>query len=430
MIEIDTRSYVDSADAFESANRAAAHAHEQLLSALAGCGAMAGDASVAAEFAGAYDDAADAALSAVAGLVDAFATCGRLTSASLDNHGRAENRSVISGRTVYSGSGCPDGFVAVLPASLPSALGGDPSGIPGWANWVLDQVEGFVWPDADTGLLREAADAWCTAAHRVGGLDRHCRTAVASFERLRAPEVPDAVAVAQAMAARCHRVADQCDALATACEQYADHVESQRAAVLDLVHDLIRDTVIIQGAGLLLGTVTFGTTAAGAAAVNAARIAAAAPRFLRILETLRTLAAAAAAPLKLAASTLRDVRGELAVFRNARTTLASTHSAARLARLERVRGIVRHPRLLEPADLRGLSRSDIRSLCEGWPVRPASEGMGVKYMDPLHRGRQIRVMDGYPPGSRPDPETWGPYAVVSQNGKDPVKVLLLGNPAL
>ena len=131
------------------------------------------------------------------------------------------------------------------------------------------------------------------------------------------------------MATRTHTIADQCAALATACEQYADHVEATRAAVLDLVHDLIRDTVIIQGVGILLGTITAGTTAAGAGAINAARIAAAAPRFFKIIETLRTLAATAAAPLRLAATSLNDVRRELAVFRRVRVTLASTHSAER-----------------------------------------------------------------------------------------------------
>ena len=49
--------------------------------------------------------------------------------------------------------------------------------------------------------------------------------------------------------------------------------------------------------------------------------------------------------------------------------------------------------------------------------------------DPANYGRQIRVMDGYPPGSRPDPITWGPYAEVSQNG-DTIKIPLEGNPTL
>ncbi len=38
-------------------------------------------------------------------------------------------------------------------------------------------------------------------------------------------------------------------------------------------------------------------------------------------------------------------------------------------------------------------------------------------------------MDGYPPGSRPDPITWGPYAQISQNGGK-IKIPLEGNPTL
>ncbi len=57
------------------------------------------------------------------------------------------------------------------------------------------------------------------------------------------------------------------------------------------------------------------------------------------------------------------------------------------------------------------------------------EGQGVVYDDTANYGRQIRVMDGYPPGSRPDPITWGPYAEVSQNG-DTIKIALEGNPTL
>jgi hypothetical protein len=39
------------------------------------------------------------------------------------------------------------------------------------------------------------------------------------------------------------------------------------------------------------------------------------------------------------------------------------------------------------------------------------------YRDPDNFGRQIRIMPGYRPGSRADPLTTGPYAVVSQNGR-------------
>ena len=427
---VDAASFADAALAFERGNQGAALVLDHLSARLRRCGAMAGDASVASEFAAAYDEAASAALAAVGDLVDAFSACGRLTTASLDNHGHAENRSVISGRTVFTGAPCVAGYVAVLPCSLPSSLGGDLGGIPSWAAWILDQVEGFVWPDADTALLREAAAAWRAASYQVADLSAYCATAIRSWSALRSPELPIATEVAESVAARCHAVADQCAVVARACDAYADHVEAQREEILDLVHDLLRDAVIIEGIGIVLGAFTAGTTTAGATALNAARIAAAAPRFLRVIEALRSLASTCAAPLRLAATALRDVRESLAVFRSVRVTLASTYKAERLARVERLRAVMRHPGLFNPHDLRGLSKADVESLCKGWPVRDSTRGDGIVRVDPVHQGRQIRIMDGYPPGTRPDPMTQGPYAVVSQNGIPPVKIPLLGNPVL
>ncbi|HEX5087110.1 MAG TPA: hypothetical protein VFV89_04825, partial [Nocardioides sp.] len=157
---------------------------------------------------------------------------------------------------------------------------------------------------------------------------------------------------------------------------------------------------------------------------------AAAPRLIRIVESLRTVASACAAPVRLAGEALRDVRAELAVFRRVRIRVASAYKAERVARVERLRGLLNNPRLLDPQELRGLSRSDVRALCDRWDLKPVTDGEGVKYVDPVRGGRQIRVMDGYPPGSRPDPMTEGPYAVISQNGMKPIKVPLFGNPVL
>jgi len=426
---VEASPLVEASDAFEHANQSAGLVHDTLSRRLAGCGAMAGDASLAADFAAAYDDAATSALAAVGDLVDAFSACGRLTSATLTNHGHAENHSLISGRTVFTDTPCVAGYIAVLPCSLPSSLGGDQAGIPSWASWILDRVEGFVWPDADVRKLREAASAWRDASFQVADLSSYCTTAVRSFSVLRSPELPTAIEVTSSLASRCRSVADQCSTLARACDDYADHVEEQRAAILDLVHDLLRDAVIIEGIGIVLGAVTAGVTAEAALAVNAARIAAAAPRLLRILETLRMLATTCAAPIRLAAEALRGVRAELAVFRRVRITVASVVDAERIARIERLRGLVRSPRLLDPKELEGLSRKQMEELLHDWPVRPSSEGQGLVYGDPANYGRHIRVMDGYPPGSRPDPVTWGPYAQVSQNGVK-IKIPLEGNALL
>jgi uncharacterized protein YukE len=88
------------------------------------------------------------------------------------------------------------------------------------------------------------------------------------------------------------------------------------------------------------------------------------------------------------------------------------------------------PTGFEPGEIRGLSPQDVKQrIPEDWVPRPSSSGGGIVYADPHHRGRQVRVMPGYPPGSRPDPQTWGPYAEVCQNGMT-TKVPLAGNPTL
>lgn len=88
------------------------------------------------------------------------------------------------------------------------------------------------------------------------------------------------------------------------------------------------------------------------------------------------------------------------------------------------------PKEFNPEELRGLSPDEIKQrIPDDWESRPSKSGGGIVYFDPHNRGRQVRVMPGYPPGSRPDPLTWGPYAEVCQNGRA-VKIPLIGNPAL
>ena len=320
------------------------------------------------------------------------------------------------------------GYVAVLPCTLPSSLGGDLSGLP---------VVGGVDPRPGRGVrlarrrhlrLRAAAAALAgrvRPGHRPLGL-LHLGDPL--LLPLRSPELPIAIAVTTSLGDRCRAVGDQCAVLARACEAYADHVDEQRAAILDLLHDLVRDAVVIEGVGIVLGVVTGGATAAGATALNAARIAAAAPRLMRIVELLRSLAATCAAPVRLAATALREVRVELEVFRHARITIASAYKAERVARIERLRSLLNNPRLFDPEELRGLSEQT-RALCDAGRTASRFDGEGIMYVDPVHKGRQIRIMDGYPPGTRPDPMTEGPYAVISQNGVK-VKIPLEGNPAL
>ena len=292
------------------------------------------------------------------------------------------NRSVISGRTVFTGAPCVAGYVAVLPCSLPTSLGGDAGGIPAWAAWLLDQVEGFVWPGRRHvppargcfGLARRLLPGGRPVGVLLDG-DPLLRS-------LRSPELPIATEVTESLAARRRAVADQCAVVARACETVADHVESQREEILDLVHDLLRDAVIIEGIGIVLGAFTVGTSAAGASALNAARIAAAAPRFLRILEALRSLAATCAAPLRLAAGALRDLRASLAVFRDVRVTLASTRRRTAGARGPAA-GDRAHSAAFRRQRPSGAQPETGRELLDDWPVKPSRSGEGIVYADPF-----------------------------------------------
>ncbi|MFF5295348.1 WXG100 family type VII secretion target [Paractinoplanes globisporus] len=88
------------------------------------------------------------------------------------------------------------------------------------------------------------------------------------------------------------------------------------------------------------------------------------------------------------------------------------------------------PKEFDPQELRGLGPDEVRArIPDNWAADSSARGGGQVFRDPDNFGRQIRIMPGYPPGSRPDPITWGPYAVVSQGGKQ-VKIPLKGNPTL
>jgi hypothetical protein len=88
------------------------------------------------------------------------------------------------------------------------------------------------------------------------------------------------------------------------------------------------------------------------------------------------------------------------------------------------------PSEFRPDEIKGLTPDEVKDqIPDDWQQRPSKSGGGIVYADPHNRGRQIRLMPGYPPGSRADPLTWGPYAEVCQNGVTK-KVPLFGNPTL
>ena len=433
-ISVECGGYAEAASVCRTANHVAALLTESLAGKLGGYAAMAGDDATSTDFAAAYDPAAREAVSALADLTHALTGLGRLVDLSGQVHARAEAEAAGTRTNAYTGGGLDaDAFLRVSPDLPPSSLGGSvASGLGDVHAWILDQVEGFVWPGADVDRLRDAAGCWRRTGGSVADLTGHLDAVTRLLDRQVSPEIPLALSAIAELRSLVEDTADQLLALADACDDYAEAVEDTRARTRSLLAEIGQMVVEEVALTAIVAGITGGLGGGAKAAAALARIRAQAPRFHALLTALRTVVATAASRLRTAEDQLarardgfgrfvrapvRDERGEM--------TQPLGWDAARAERLRQARATIDDPRLFDPASLRGLAAEDIATMLRDWPARAASRGDGVVYEDPLNRGRQIRIMEGYP-GNRPDPVTHGPYVVVSQNGP-PLKFALEGN---
>ncbi len=318
-LAIEGSGFRSAATEFGEANRVAALHYDSLTAKLDGYAAMAGDDTTSAAFASAYDEAAAEAVASMVDLVDAFANLGRLTETSLANHRDANVASIIAGATVYDGGSVLDpGYVSVLPASPPTALGGDPPSFSDEVRWVLDHVEGFVWPNADVDRLREAAHTWRSAEADLDGLTRFCGTAAGALASQLSPEIPVAVAATEELAVTVRELAAQYAALADACDSYADQVEAAHDEIESLTKQLLAEVVV----GVLVGAAVTAITGGAAAGVSTgaviARVASYSPRFAAVINTLRALALGASSTLRSTSATIRTLGVRIRKFAGGR----------------------------------------------------------------------------------------------------------------
>lgn len=435
-ISVECGGYAEAAAVCRTANHVSALLTESLAGKIGGYAGMAGDDATSSDFAAAYDPAAREAVSALTDLTHALIGLGRLVDACGRNHDRAE---VAAARrtSAYVGGGLDeDSYVRVSPAAPPSSLGGSvAAGLGDVHAWILDQVDGFVWPGADVGLLRDAASAWRRTSGSVADLTAHLDVVAGLLERQVSPEIPLALAAIANLRSLVSDVGYQLLALAEACDDYATAVDDTRERTRALLTE-IGQMVIEEVALTVVVTGLTGGFGGGAKALAAlARIRAQAPRFHALLVSLRVVVASAGTRLRAAEEQLvraregfdrfvrlqvRDERGEMVNPLGWRTN--------RTARLARISETIADPKLFDPQDLRGMSAQDIRQLLRDWASSSSARGEGVRFKDPDHYDRQIRIMDGYG-DTRPDALTSGPYVVVSQNGTK-VKIPLEGNPLL
>lgn len=310
-ISVECGGLVDAADACRTANQTVALLAESLAGKLAGFGGMAGDDASSADFATSYDAAAAEAVGSLADLTHAFIGVGRLLSATGGNHAAAE--AAAAGRVNgYSGRGLsPDAFVRVSLPAPPSSLGADEPSLGVVDRWILDQVEGFVWPGADVALLREAASAWNRAASGVALLVDQVDIAMTLVERQRSPELPRVLAAVSEVRSLVSDTAAALAELSAACEDYAAAVEEVHARTRALLTELAQ--MVVEGAAisLIVGGLTGGLGGSATAAAAAARIRSQAPRFHALLVGLRATIAIRGARLRTARESLRGLRARL-----------------------------------------------------------------------------------------------------------------------
>lgn len=340
---VEGAGYRSAAQAFVDGNQAAARLGLDLSGELAAYAGMAGDDATATEFAATYDEAAAAAVEVAAELVDGFASLARLAEGSLRNHVAAERASVLAG--LPAGVDEPltlaERCTVVHLATPASALGGDSSALPGWANAVLDLLEGVFWPDADTDRLRAAAATWRAGAGAVRALVGPCESALAELAVEASPEIPLAVATTEDLRGHIDRLADQLTGLATACEDHAAHVDATRDEMLAVLEQLAWELGLGALASGALTLITGGAAAGAAGAAGTARLAAASARLRGVLDSLGALSRGTAATLRPVGATMRETRVYLARISAARTERGSANLGSYFIRGRRKDGWLR-----------------------------------------------------------------------------------------
>ncbi len=317
-VAVEGGGYRQACDAFYSANSLLTDSMLSFSSSLSGTGAMAGDDSGGTDWAASYDPAARDALQAGEDLVRSFATMANLLNASLVNHEGAESGARLYGSPAgvsgTDGDPDPDHTVSTVGLAEPPSAAGGTGDQPGWWGLIADEVGGLIWPDADTGRLREAGDRWRTQAQSISSMTSYCDTAAASVGAQTSPEVRDAVAACRELKGHVSDIATAYQDLGDACDDYAQQVDDHRDQVLDELKSFIAWSAGIQIVGGVATFFTVGLAQVPTQAAQAAKIGAAALKVRRILTALLAVAKTAKTVVAAIGSKIASVVAKLAKF--------------------------------------------------------------------------------------------------------------------
>jgi guanyl-specific ribonuclease Sa len=395
------------------------HAGWQLVGDLAGGAGMAGSDPVGASWAAPYDRATETALEVTADVVNACYRLAGLLQQTGFNYGRAETASVpgagepsVPDRSDYAERWCS--FTRV-----PTAAGGSGSTPFGW--WLIEHTVGYVWPNGHQGQLRAAASSWTRMAHEVDAATDDIPRALAYIEAEDSPEVADAESACRAMREQLTVLAATCTSMATACENYAAHLDAMHSDVEHELSSLAEWTVTIETIGAVGSIITFGGSEAAAQAAETSRIAATAVRVAGCVERLAEFARVAAETVSNVTSRVAQISLDLNPLLTSRIVVAMRSSAEELPVLDSAAQAA-ESRLVVASEL---DLAKVPEAARPQVIDAVERARFGKVRFPAHDGKNYENRNGY----LPDGCTYTEWtAAPNQSARGTYRVIFAGDP--
>lgn len=278
--------YSSAGEVFGTINSDAVDSHSGLLAVLRTNAGMAGSDTIGQEWCATYDEAANAALQASSQLATAAAQVRDLIVVGAHNHQAGESAAAHN----EADPPPPPALTppSCLPDEAPSASG---DGIPepfGWS--IIKDAVGAMWPNGHQSELLAAQSAWSTMATNFHTLADTIPKAIDLLANQQSEEIPAAIEAARSRQSDLTDLATIATALATACGDYAHHLDEAHHQILEELKDLGLETAAVELGLALLAPVTAGLSEYIGNSAWAARIAVKAARIASIIAGLATKA--------------------------------------------------------------------------------------------------------------------------------------------
>lgn len=319
----------------------------RLSAALFGCVSMAGTDPAGASWAASYDDAAAAAVLAMQDATNACYRLAALLEQTGFNYAGAESASTLTVAWSRPDRTRWDSYSAAFDTP-PSAAGGSSPTPHGWG--FVQHLVDAAWPNGHQDRLRAAARAWSSSADALDTAASQTLGADACLMAELTPESGAALTASRAMQDHLRSVAAAHRSLATACEQYAHHLDVAHHQVICELVSLLEWSIGIEIGGVLLSIVTLGLAEGPTQAAEGARVAEAAARITAVLRTCEAAVETGRAALVAVNERAVAVRLRLRILLDSRVVVADVRAARSMPS-------VRHLIDGEAAAIRALSKA-------------------------------------------------------------------------